>query len=348
VANLPAGVFFVQGTAGRPILVNARARQLLGQLEDPSAGPDRLVEVYHLCRPDGTPYPTEELPVVGALRHGLTSMRDDIMVSRPDGQMMPLITWAAPVDLGSRDGGDAAVWVFEDLTALRRAEMELQRAQRLEVIGRLSSGIAHDFNNLLTVVLTLAQVIQDTLPPDHSAQQDLRRIAYAGEQAANLANQLLAFSKNRPAIPRRLDVNRVARRTLELLQATLPRLIKIESELADGELIVEADEMQLQQVLMNLCLNARDAMPKGGRLRVRTLKCSAADEVCLSVEDNGEGIPEDLQQRIFDPFFTTRERGTGLGLAMVRQIVERVGGRVTVWSRPGEGSRFDVSLPARA
>jgi signal transduction histidine kinase len=357
VANLPAGVFFVQGEAGLPILVNPRARQLLGQREDPTAGLSRLAQVYRLRRPDGTPYPTDELPVVAALRRGVTGMRDDIVVHRPDGRRVPLITWAAPIDLAGLGQHDAAVWVFEDLSLLRQAEAArreseaaLLRAQRLELIGRLASGIAHDFNNLLTVVLTLADLVRNSLPPDHATQDDLRRITYAGEQAANLAHQLLAFSKQRRPTPQRINVNRVAARALELLRATLPRAIHIEPALADADLFVQADEMQLQQALMNLCLNARDAMPHGGRLRVRTEDVpgdgqATAGWVHLSVEDNGEGIPEELQGRIFDAFFSTRERGTGLGLAMVRQIVEGFGGRVEVSSRPGEGARFDVWLP---
>jgi signal transduction histidine kinase len=384
VANLPAGVFFVQGEAGLPILVNARARHLLGQREDPSAGLSRLVQVYRLFRPDGTPYPTDELPVTMALRRGVTGMRDDIVVHRPDGRRLPLITWAAPIDLGGLGEHDAAVWVFEDLSPLRQAEAArreseaaLQHAQRLDLIGRLASGIAHDFNNLLTVVLTLAEVARNSLPEDHPTRDDLRRITYAGEQAANLAHQLLAFSKQRRTAPKRIDVNRVASRTLELLRATLPKVIRIEPALADAELPVQGDEMQLQQVLMNLCLNARDAMPHGGRLEVRTEmvdggrwtvdggQCKANGRespspptthhpppttqwVRLSVQDSGEGIPEDVQGRIFDPFFSTKERGTGLGLAMVRQIVEGFGGHVEVASRPGAGARFDVWLPREA
>ena len=143
-------------------------------------------------------------------------------------------------------------------------------------------------------------------------------------------------------------MNRVATRTLELLRATLPRGIQIEPALAEAELPVQADEMQLQQVLMNLCLNARDAMPHGGHLAVRTEAVAGngqGDWVRLSVQDDGEGIPEDLQARIFDAFFTTKDRGTGLGLAMVRQIVEGFGGRVEVASRPGQGACFDVWLP---
>jgi len=359
---------------GQPILVNARARQLLGQREDLAAGVDHLSNVYRLHRPDGSTYPAEELPVTKALRQRLTSTANDIVIHYPDGRRIPLITWAAPIDLTGLGQHYSAVWVFEDISALRQAEAELQRAQRMELIGRLASGVAHDFNNLLTVVLTLAELVQHGLPPDHPAREDLKRITYAGEQAANLAHQLLAFSKQRRVEPKRIDVNRVASRTLELLRATLPKSIQIEPALAQLDLPVQADEMQLQQVLMNLCLNARDAMPQGGRLEVRTelvdgtewrvdaaLRKGIVEKpglpstihhgpstthwVRLTVQDDGEGIPVELQGRIFDAFYSTKERGTGLGLAMVRQIVEGFGGHVAVTSRPGEGARFDVWLP---
>ncbi len=157
-----------------------------------------------------------------------------------------------------------------DMTRERKLEQELQRAQRLELIGRVASGIAHDFNNFLTVVLTLSELLRRSLPSDDPMQDDLRKIILAGEQAANLANQLLTFGKQRRVVPRRVDVNRVATRTLELLRATLPRSIQVEAVLGEGEMPVQSDAMQLQQVLMNLCLNARDAMPKGGCLEVRT------------------------------------------------------------------------------
>jgi PAS domain S-box-containing protein len=478
VANLPAGVFFVHAPSGRPILVNARARQLLGQHEDPSVGLEHLARAYRLHRQDGTPYPADELPVTLAVRRGQKAMRDDIVVHRPDGRRLPLIAWAAPIDL--RGGGEvqAAVWVFEDLTLLhqaqevlraseekyrglvetlplmvlqldgdlhitytnpaaraltgyeaedlqgtswqslivpedlpraralfaealagqavqaelryrardgrelagyvlaqprsqggqtvgltalvvdmtreRRLALELERAQRLELVGRLSSGIAHDFNNFLTVILGLTELARHKLPPDHPAHGDLRSIAEAGQQAAGLAGQLLAFSKQRRTVPRRVDVNRVAGRTAELLRGTLPAAIALEAALDGEKLFIQADEVQLHQVLMNLCLNARDAMPEGGRLRIRTEAAASHNGsgsghgdgwVRLSVEDDGQGMTETVQARIFDPFFSTKEHGTGLGLAVVRQIVQGHGGEVQVWSEPGHGSRFDIWLP---
>jgi PAS domain S-box-containing protein len=629
VDNLPAGVFFVQGPRGHPILVNARARQLLGQREDLSAGLEHLPEVYRLHRPDGNPYPIEDLPVYLALRQGLTAMREDIVVHRPDGRRAPLVTWAAPVTLAGPDRQDtasttsapeAAVWVMEDLTALhqaeaarrdtetrlrailetmsegvvvrdrngcvidcntaacvilgqspeklrgttlaecawtllredgtlvvgedypaavalrtgrpvrnqvfailphgpkgqveerqfkeprwmlanamplgvgcsgeqrgavgvvstytditstmraqrmlreseekyrdlveslplmaiqadtdlrityvnqatrtvtgydldeiadpalwgryvhpddvprllalgqealagrsgraeyryrakdgsdkvglafsephrrsdgtiigtttliadvtreRRLEQELLQAQRLEMIGKLSSGIAHDFNNLLSVVLNMTEMAALSLPPNHSTQVELGRIQEATKQAANLASQLLTFGKQSKETDRRIDINPIVARTLELLRASLPARITLKTELAERELFVQADKTQVQQVLMNLCLNARDAMPDGGVLHVRTAPVSdEGDWVCLSVSDQGTGISEAVKAHLFDPFFSTKERGTGLGLAVVEHIVKLHGGRIEVVSEPGQGARFDIWWPA--
>jgi signal transduction histidine kinase len=354
VANLPTGVFFVAGSRGRPVVVNARARQLLGQREDVSTGLDHHSSVYRLFRPDGTPYPVEELPVYLALRRGMSTMCDDIVVHRPDGRRVPLIAWGAPVSLGSGEGHDAAVWVFEDLTVLHQAEtarrnleQELQRSQRLELIGRLSSGIVHDFNNLLSVVMNLAELARQNLEPDHAVHQELQQIHKASQLASGLAAQLLAFSKNRKVATTRFDLNSLVKRTLALLHASMPSTIQVEAVLHEGVLAIEADETQLQQVLMNLCLNARDAMPQGGRLQVRTEPAPRNERrwVRLSVHDEGHGMPENVRSKVFDLFFTTKEHGTGLGLAVVQQIVESYHGVVEVHSEPGQGATFEVWLP---
>jgi signal transduction histidine kinase len=242
-----------------------------------------------------------------------------------------------------------AMTLIVDVTRERQLEAELQRAQRLELIGRLSSGVAHDFNNLVGVVLNLAELARGHLPADHPVHADLRHISEAGEQAAGLATQLLMLSRQRPAAARRIDLGAVLRRTLDLVRATLPGMVRLDAELAEGELAIRADETQVQQVLMNLCLNARDAMPHGGVLRVTTWRESRDGEVGrvrLVVADSGKGMSDEVRQRIFEPFFTTKEAGTGLGLAVVQQIIEGQGGRIAVTSRPGEGSQFDVEWPA--
>jgi PAS domain S-box-containing protein len=237
--------------------------------------------------------------------------------------------------------------LIADVTRERQLEQELLHAQRLELIGRLSSGIAHDFNNLLSVVLGMAEIASSSLPLHHAARDYLKRIQEATGQAANLVSQMLAFGKQSKSAARRIPINPIVARTLDLLRATLPARIKLEADLAEQDLFVRADETQVQQVLMNLCLNARDAMPNGGLLQVRTARVSAEGEwVCLSVCDQGIGISETVKTRLFDPFFSTKERGTGLGLAVVEQIVKNHGGHIEVASEAGHGSRFDVWWPA--
>jgi signal transduction histidine kinase len=212
--------------------------------------------------------------------------------------------------------------------------------------------VAHDFNNLLGVVLNLTDLARSHLAAGHPLHTDLRRISEAGEQAASLAAQLLSLGKRGRPGSRRVEVNQVVRRTLELLRATLPVSIRLEANLAEGELPIQADETQVQQVLMNLCLNARDAMSGGGLLRVSTGHVARETTpdgpgwVRLSVEDSGTGVSAELRERIFEPFFSTKEGGTGLGLAVVQQIVESYGGRIDVFSEPGKGARFDVCWPA--
>jgi PAS domain S-box-containing protein len=606
--NLPAGVFFVSGPHGMPVLVNPRARQLLGQREDASVRLEQFAQHYRLFRNDGTIYPTEELPVYLALKQGLSTMREDMVIHRTDGRRIPLVAWSAPVQLHSREHPDAAVWVFEDLTAVHQAEAarkdsegrfravietmaegllvldnqgrvvasnpaavlmygiaaeqmrgrqlfeldwnylredgsslpksdhpvavvrrsgrpvrnvvlggypsgvtsnphdaslarwmlcnamplgsagvvltfsdistyiqareairvseerfrglvealplmvlltdrqmsiqyinpasvaiagytlneiqdpsswtmlihpkdlpavlelysetwmgksgrteirfrakngqeksaimliqprwhgdgvilgamvllldvsrerqleaELQRAQRLEIVGRLASGVAHDFNNWLAVVLNLTDLVRTHLSDNHPAVADLKKISEAGEQAAGLAGQLLSLSRQRSAPTEAVDLNLMVRNTLELLRSSMPITILVETDLHMSPMLIQAEVMQIQQVLMNLCLNACDAMPEGGVLRLATR--ALPDTIELVVQDTGDGMSPEVRQRIFEPFFTTKATGNGLGLAIVQQIVEGFGGTIEVESQPSKGTRFVLRwVPAK-
>jgi PAS domain S-box-containing protein len=618
-------------------LISERARQLLGQKEGSGVGLDQLVDHYHLRREDGSPYPTNELPISVALKQNRTTMRNDVVVHRPDGRRVPLLMWAAPVDLTAEGRPDTAVWAIEDLTVVQHAEMarhstetrlqtiyetlaegvlvvntsglisecntaaaklfdrpverlrrtwifdsgwtfqrengtslpveehpfsealrqgepvrnfalglqikatskdpkqrqparwllvnatpmfspeggidkvvlafvevteqkqvveilrqseekyrglleslpvmvfvsntegeviyvnpatkeitgydleefrrpalwaalihpedlpnvqaaslkskagevvhlemryrakngsqkvsycviqpywsnkriqgnitlimdvtrerkleeELRHSQRMELVGRLSSGIAHDFNNILTAVLTLTDFVKAQLPADHDVQKDLETLTGAGQQAAHLARQLLTFSKQQTTDFQEVNVNQVVQRTLELLKTSWGLNIQVEVSLNGGEPRVWGDPVQVQQILVNLFLNARDAMPDGGKLLVKTImrrgprrqteeialvKIRPRKEskdlarasgmwVVLSVEDTGMGMEESIQRQIFEPFFTTKEHGTGLGLAVVQQILASHGGWVEVRSKPAQGTRFEILLP---
>jgi PAS domain S-box-containing protein len=614
ITNLPTGVYFVQAPQGNPILVNARARQLLGQREDLAAGLNHLSRIFRLHRPDGSEYPAEELPVCKALRLGVTCRANDIVVHRADGRKIPLITWAAPIDLNNTGTPEAAVWVLEDwgamqqaeqalrdselrlravietmgegllvhddagvivdcnpaasailgiardqllqhagivpgtvclkedgtvfprteqpdqqalrthrpargvivgmpleeegeirwllvnslplpvgplaglnpqkarvvttfadvtqqikvqdslrfnknkyqklvetlpfmlvqrdknfnitylnpaavdltgytfeemtqpefcttivhpddlpayqaagqavaqgqsariesrllakdgstkivlgffhpnfhhgevvgstslaidITMQRRLEEELHRAKHLELVGRLASGTVHDFNNLLTVLMGIAGLAKTELAHEHPAWQHLTRIEEIGEQAAHLAGQLLTFSKQRPRESRAVDLNAVVAQTVKMVKGVLPPTIRVEALLDPSMPLVLGDETAFKQIVMNLFLNARDAMPEGGVLTIRTDLAAPADDrngqawVHLAIQDAGIGMSADVRERIFEPFFSTKERGTGLGLAVVQQIIKEFGGRIDVWSEPGQGTRFDIWL----
>jgi len=241
--------------------------------------------------------------------------------------------------------------------ASRPAEGAVQQSQKLEALGRLAGGIAHDFNNLLTVILGYADLMSRHGADDH-AREIGREIQKAGERAAALTRQLLAFSRKQMQQPVVLDLNGLVRDLDTMLNRLIGEDVQFSTVLHAGPLRVKADPGQLEQVLTNLVVNARDAMPKGGRLVISTTEAAAgtfgdgwqagADGFAvLTVTDGGCGMDEHTLKRLFEPFFTTKEvgKGTGLGLAMVYGIVQQSGGRIEVESEPDRGSTFRVYLP---
>ena len=235
-------------------------------------------------------------------------------------------------------------------------EEQLRQAQKMEAVGQLAGGIAHDFNNLLTAILGYGELLTDQIGPDLPLGRDLREITRAAQQAAALTRQLLAFSRKQILTVTALDLNQVVRTIESMLRRLIGEHITVTTVLADNLDAVMADATQLEQVLMNLAVNARDAMPQGGELTIRTWNAHAADAaardgglwVRLSVTDTGAGMPPEIQARIFEPFFTTKERGhgTGLGLAAVHGIVTQLRGSITVESAVGHGTTFQIDLPA--
>jgi nitrogen-specific signal transduction histidine kinase len=253
--------------------------------------------------------------------------------------------------------------VVEDITEQRRLEEELRQAQKLEAIGQLAGGVAHDFNNILAVIIMQTGLTAMEEGLTDTAREGLRQIHLAAERAANLTRQLLAFSRRQVMQPRDLDLNEVVTNLTKMLQRIIGEDVWLEMRLYPTPLMTHADAGMLDQVLMNLAVNARDAMPKGGRLIIETTarEISAAEAaalldvkpghyVGLSVSDTGCGIPPEILPRIFEPFFTTKEpgKGTGLGLATVFGIVKQHGGCIQVASEPGRGTTFEVYLPALA
>jgi two-component system cell cycle sensor histidine kinase/response regulator CckA len=249
--------------------------------------------------------------------------------------------------------------IYRDVTEERRLEAQLIHAQKMEGIGRLAGGVAHDFNNLLTAIFVSAEMLRPNVS-GAEGHDDLDQLLAAAQRAAELTSHLLAFSRRTVVAPQAVNVNDCLLNLDKLLRRTIGEHIGVTTVAADGLWNVVVDPSRFEQVVMNLAINARDAMPNGGRLTLETQNVTLDDEnsrthpgigsgdyVMLAVSDNGVGMQADILERLFEPFFTTKEvgQGTGLGLAMVYGIVRQAGGSVAVHSEPGSGSTFKVYLP---
>ena len=288
-------------------------------------------------------YPRPGLKEKLAREGGLTGYESKF--TRDDGTVVHLRETARVV----RDRSGAVQYyegIIEDMTEHRRLEEQLRQSQKMEVVGTLAGGVAHDFNNLLQAMLSHVQLLQQQVTDSARVAEMGRELEHHIDRGASLTRQLLVFSRRGTTKPERLDLNEAIRDATNLLRRLVRANIALSTDLGNERLLVEVDRGQLQQVLMNLTLNASDAMPGGGTLIIRTGSLGH-HEVSLSVEDTGHGIPEENRKRIFEPFFTTKEpgRGTGLGLSVVQGIVVSHGGRIEVTSEVGRGSIFRVFLP---
>ena len=250
---------------------------------------------------------------------------------------------------------------FEDITERKELEEQLRQAQKMESIGRLAGGVAHDFNNLLTVIQGYCDFMDAQIPAQDPLRKELVQIQRAGERAAALTRQLLAFSRRQTLTPIVLDLNSLVTNLRKMLERLIGEDVVLKFDLRPDLWSITADPGQIEQVIMNLIVNARDAMPTGGALTIQTDNV-LLDENCteptvdtvvgpcvmLAITDTGQGMDKQTLTQIFEPFFTTKdaEHGTGLGLATVYGIVKQSGGNITVFSRPGQGAIFKIFLPA--
>mgnify|MGYP000126431874 CR=1 FL=1 len=234
--------------------------------------------------------------------------------------------------------------------SLGEAEQKLLRAQKLEAVGKLAGGIAHDFNNLLLAITSYAEFVREELPPGSTGREDMDELLRASGRATSLTRQLLLFSRQQPIELAPVDLNEVIVGLRKLLERTLGEDVRVQIDVPSRPSVVLADVGQLDQLVLNLAVNARDAMPRGGvlSLEVRTEAASQGRTVVLRVRDTGVGMSPEVQRRVFEPFFTTKDpsKGTGLGLSTCYGLVGRFGGTIDVQSVVGEGSTFEIRLPA--
>jgi PAS domain S-box-containing protein len=279
-------------------------------------------------------------------------------------EFMPRKGNRVPVDVHARvlagDGEVVGVTaIARDLSEHHRLESELRQAQKMEAVGRLATGIAHDFNNLITVLLGYSDELIEEASPNtafHSAAVEVRR---AADRASALTQQLLAFSRRQATVAHAVDINQVITTMEDLIRRLIGPEIRLEVALQPELATISADQQQIGQVLMNLVVNARDAMPQGGTVRIETSNVDVGADmvdfipgphVALFVSDTGVGMTREVRDHLFEPFFTTKEsgQGTGLGLSMVQAIVRQCGGHVLVDSEPNRGTTFKLYFPPQA
>jgi len=301
--------------------------------------------------------PEQQAVVLDCFRSGRSFDKVEAEWKRQDGSALMVRVSARPIRVTAKSVSFELY--AEDITEQRALEQQLRQSQKMEAVGRLAGGIAHDFNNLLMVISGYCEFLLQKLGPDPSLRNCAQEISNAADRATSLTRQLLAFSRKQLLTPKVLDLNAVVSENLKML----PRLIGEDIELATLPAAalgrVKADPGQIEQVVMNLVVNARDAMPGGGKLTIETANVTldevyarrhpgvvAAEYVMLAISDTGLGMDKETQSHIFEPFYTTKgQKGTGLGLSMVYGIVKQSGGYIWVYSEPNHGTTFKVYLP---
>jgi two-component system cell cycle sensor histidine kinase/response regulator CckA len=350
------GILILDFATGQVLDVNPFLIDLLGYSQDELVGKN-LWEIGPVMDVSASRTAFADLQTKGIIRY------DDLPLETKDGRRIAVefvsnVYWV---------GGTRVIQCnIRDITrrkhaeeALRRSEEQLQQASKLEAVGRLAGGVAHDFNNLLTVILGSSELLLHDLRASDRQRKYVEAITAASKQAATLTKQLLTFSRKQVSSPLVFDVNSVVKETGCMLPRIIGKHIEIAIVLSSEQAPVLADPTQVQQILMNLSANARDAMTEGGKITIEVANCEMKQEsggpadlapghyVTLTVSDTGAGMSPETQSRAFDPFFTTKDlgKGTGLGLSTVYGIVKESGGSIALNSKPGAGTIFRIYLP---
>jgi two-component system, cell cycle sensor histidine kinase and response regulator CckA len=342
---------------GRVTRINPAAQELTGWSIAEAQG-KRLDELVHFLN-HRTQAPVDhpvERVLEGGLRIGLAN--DTVLIAR-DGAHVPIASSGAPILDG--DGSiRGVVLVLKNMKSEYELTAMLNQAQKMEAIGQLAGGVAHDFNNLLTVIAAYSDIVLEAMTPEDRFREEIEEIRKAGDRAASLTRQLLAFSRKQVLQPEVLDLNDVVARMDRMLRRLIGEDIDFATRLEPELVRVLVDPGQIEQIVMSLAVNARDAMPRGGKLTIETGNVILDEEYArshpgartgahamIAVSDTGTGMDPETQARIFEPFFTTKElgKGTGLGLSTVYGIVKQSGGNIWVYSELGVGTTFKVYLP---
>ena len=348
------GVYIMQGN--RLVYVNPKAAELLGYTQQEMID---AVAPYDFVHEQDRPMVIDQISRLDPDR--LPSVQLDVRGVRKDGEVIQVEAFCSVTEYGNQR---AILTTVHDVSDRVKLEDQLRQAQKMEAVGRLAGGIAHDFNNLLTAIRGNAELMSHRVKKDQEMSAEVSEILHAADRAASLTRQLLAFSRKQVLQPIALDINQIAGGVSRMARRLIGTDVQLRLNLAPTVSQVLADPAQVEQVLLNLIVNARDAMPSGGTITVKTesvrLEAGAPEIVqagiapgpfvMLAVNDDGLGMDQATQARIFEPFFTTKEtgRGTGLGLATVYGIVRQTGGAITVVSERGKGASFKVYLPAAA
>ena len=357
VIEAMTGGIVVIGADGVFRMANEKAQEMLGLTFDEIT--QRFIADFagETLWEDGSPCPPEAYPVSKCLKSRKREGADTIGVRRRDGSICWAVYTAVPL-LDDAQQASGAIVTFVDITERKALEEQLRQAQKMEAIGRLAGGVAHDFNNLLTGILGVAESMMTELPAGSRGHEGAKEIADTAVRAANLTRQLLAFSRKQIITIRPLQLNDIIEALERWLRRILGEDIRLTLSLDPSLGKLRADPSQIEQIIMNLAINARDAMPEGGELRIETRNAECCPTSCktqlangrcirLTVSDTGVGLDETAKRHLFEPFYTTKEsgKGTGLGLATVYGIVQQNDGHIKVHSEPNRGTSFEIYFP---